>query len=322
MNFVIIGAGAVGGVVGARLQEAGYAVTFVARGAHLAAMAADGLRVESPAGTATLDVRATDDLRTVDWTAGPVALVAVKSQQLPAVLTDLASAAPPETPVVCLQNGVANEPAALRLFSRVYGVNVNCPATFLEPGVVQAWSTPVTGLLDIGRYPGGVDDVARDVAAAFRASTFDAYAVEDIMRWKHRKLLTNLRNAVDAACGPGEQNAELAARALTEGEAVLTAAARCFASRDEDRTRRADLLELGDIDGRIRGGSSTWQSLQRATGDAEADYLNGEIVLLGRLHGVPTPANAALQHVTRQLAVDHRPPGSIPAADILAQLHG
>ena len=46
-----------------------------------------------------------------------------------------------------------------------------------------------------------------------------------------------------------------------------------------------------DIDGRSRAGSSTWQSLARGTGALETDYLNGEIVLQGRLHGVPTPLN-------------------------------
>ena len=49
--------------------------------------------------------------------------------------------------------------------------------------------------------------------------------------------------------------------------------------------RRGDLLRLGPVGGRERGGGSSWQSLARGSGTIEADYLNGEIVLLGRLHG-------------------------------------
>ena len=67
------------------------------------------------------------------------------------VLDALVPVAPPDLPVVCAQNGVDNERQALRRFGNVYGVHVMCPATFLEPGVVQDNSSPISGLLDIGR---------------------------------------------------------------------------------------------------------------------------------------------------------------------------
>jgi len=75
---------------------------------------------------------------------------------------------------------VANEPAALRMFPNVYGVSVACPTSHLRPGVVQAWSTPVTGLMDSGRYPTGIGGVSEAVAANFRAETFSSYPVQDI----------------------------------------------------------------------------------------------------------------------------------------------
>jgi 2-dehydropantoate 2-reductase len=58
----------------------------------------------------------------------------------------------------------------------------------------------------------------------------------------------------------------------------------------------------------------------RQTGNIEADYLNGEIVLLGVLHDVPTPVNALLQRLSNQLAATRTPPGSMTEADILALL--
>jgi len=235
-------------------------------------------------------------------------------------LNELAVVAPPETPIVCLQNGVANEPAALRVFPNVYGVSVACPTSHLQPGVAQAWSTPVTGLLDVGRYPTGIDHVSEAVAADFRAATFSSYPVQDIRLWKNRKLLTNLGNAIEAVCGPHERQGPLGDLLLAEGEAVLSAAGFEAATAEEDRDRRADLLQLGTIAGQTRPGGSSWQSLRRATGDIETDYLNGEIVLLGRIHGVATPANELLQRLARDLAVTRDAPGATPAAAILERL--
>ena len=73
------------------------------------------------------------------------------------------------------------------------------------------------------------------------------------------------------------------------------------------------------IDGQRRPGGSTWQSLARGR-PVEVDYLNGEIVLLGRLHGVPTPVNELLQHATHDAVTTRTPPGSIPAAELLTTL--
>ena len=320
MGYVVFGAGAIGAVVGGRLSQAGCEVTLIARGAHLEALQERGLRLESPDGSETTHLSAVGGPDQVDWRTNPVVLMAVKSHQSLGALSALAAAAPPETPIVCLQNGIANEPAALRRFPNVYGVSVACPASHVEPGVVQAWSTPVTGLLDIGCYPTGTDSLSERVAADFRAASFSSYPDEAIGRWKNRKLLTNLGNAVEAVCGPQERLGPLGELLLAEGEAVLSAAGLEAASAQEDKDRRADLLQLGVIGGQTRPGGSSWQSLRRGTGDIETDYLNGEIVFLGRMHGVATPANAMLQQLARELAITRTAPGSIPVSTILERL--
>ena len=84
-------------------------------------------------------------------------------------------------------------------------------------------------------------------------------------------------------------------RLCDEGRAALVAAG--IEHHDEvvdDIGARWELLDIKAIGGRERGGSSSWQSLARGAGTIETDYLNGEIVLLGRLHGVPTPLNEAI----------------------------
>jgi 2-dehydropantoate 2-reductase len=178
--------------------------------------------------------------------------------------------------------------------------------------------------LDLGRYPHGSDRVSHSVSRDLAAATFNSLVVDDIRRWKHRKLLTNLGNAVEAVCGPGArsspQAATLVATLVAEGEAALVAAGLDAATTAEDRARRGDLLRLGAIAGRTRQGGSSWQSVHRGTGNIETDYLNGEIVLLGRIHGVPTPANELIQSLARGFVASGRAPGSVSAASIIDQL--
>jgi 2-dehydropantoate 2-reductase len=318
MRFIVYGAGGIGGVIGGRLAEAGHPVTLIARGAHLAAIRDRGLRVESPDRVVTLPLPAVADPRVLTFADGDVVILAMKGQDTAAALEALRDAEGADAvALVCAQNGVANERAALRRFANVYGMCVMCPTSHLEPGVVQAHSAPITGILDVGRYPDGRDDVARLVAAALSESTFVSEPREDIMRWKHQKLLMNLANVVEAACGSDARGAEAAVRAKDEGIAVYRAAGIVCASDEEDRERRGNLLTMHPIDGQKRGGGSTWQSLARGSPSIETDFLNGEIVLLGRLHGVPTPVNERLQRLGRELAASGAAPGSLRAEDLL-----
>jgi 2-dehydropantoate 2-reductase len=317
MRFVVYGAGAIGGVVGARLAQGGHDVALIARGRHREAIASAGLRLDTPDGSAVLHLPVAQHPGEVDWHDDDVVLLSVKSQDTTRALDDLEAAAG-AVPIVCLQNGVANEPEALRRFADVYGATVNCPTAFLEPGVVTAYSSPVTGVIDVGRFPRGVDDVARTVRAALASSSFSSQPVGEVRRWKYRKLVTNLGGVVEAACGPAARGGDIDRMAMAEGEAVLAAAGIPVASRAEDARRRADWIRLAPVAGSPRPGSSLWQSLHRRTGTIEVDYLNGEIVMLGRVHDMPTPVNALLRRVGRELAAGARPPGSMSADELRA----
>jgi 2-dehydropantoate 2-reductase len=318
MRFVVIGAGAVGGVIGGRLHAAGSDVVLVARGEHGVVIQKEGLTLASPDGRDVLHMDCVTDVADVHWRDGDVTVLAVKSQDTVAVLQALALAVDRDTPVVCAQNGIDNERQALRLFTRVYALCVMLPAEHLEPGVVAACSAPVPGILHLGRYPSGTDEVAAAIAAALRAAGFASEARPDVMRVKARKLVTNLGNAIEALTGRAHGVGPVVRAATEEGERVLGAAGIDLASMEDDKGLRADLLSIKDIAGQgPRGGGSTWQSLARGTGSVETDYLNGEIVLLGRLHGIPTPVNEALRRLTWQAARDRRPPASMSPEDLL-----
>jgi 2-dehydropantoate 2-reductase len=311
-RFVVYGAGAVGGLVGARLSAAGEEVLLIARGAHGEAIGRDGLAVESAEGRKVYHLPVAGEPQDGLLRAGDVVLLGMKSQDTTEALSALRRVAPPSTPVVCLQNGVDNERAALRLFSEVYGVCVMCPSGHLEPGVVQAFSSPVPGLLDVGRYPSGTDTHTSTLAGAFRSAGFDSLERTDIMRWKYCKLLRNLGNAVAALFPPGDRP-EIDRMAREEAVACLAAAGIDHASTDEDDQRRGDIMRVRPLGEGPRPGSSSWQSLHRGTGSIESDYLNGEIVLLGRLHGIPTPVNARLQALADRAAVTGAAPESLTA---------
>jgi 2-dehydropantoate 2-reductase len=105
--------------------------------------------------------------------------------------------------------------------------------------------------------------------------------------------------------------------AVAEAEQVFLAAGIDPVTEAEDEVRRGDLLQLRPVAGEPRAGGSTWQSLQRGSG-VETDYLNGEITLLGRLHGVPTPTNAALQRLMREAASRGDAPGTMAPAQLLS----
>jgi 2-dehydropantoate 2-reductase len=78
-------------------------------------------------------------------------------------------------------------------------------------------------------------------------------------------------------------------------------------------------LDVQPIAGRPRAGSSTRQSLTRGAPTLETDYLNGEISLIGRLHGVPTPVNDALCVLSDRHLRERRPPQTLPAEEVLAR---
>lgn len=241
----------------------------------------------------------------------------MKSQDTELALRELAEFASPEITVVCVQNGVDNERMALRRFARVYGVVVMCPAVHLEPGVVEANAAPLRGILDLGRYPEGIDERAEALASSLRGAGYLSETRPEIMAWKHAKLLANLMNAVVALSGADAARGELGKLARSEAEHVLRTAGISFVELETLRARLAALPRTPRD-----GNNSSWQSLQRGTGTIEAGYLNGEIVLLARLHGIEAPVNALVQRMADELARTRGEPGSVPAEAVVRAVSG
>jgi 2-dehydropantoate 2-reductase len=314
MRLVVVGAGAIGGSVGGRLALAGRDVVLVARGAHGAAIRARGVVLEAPDGIAVARPPVVGSIGEIAWRAGDVVVLAVKTQDVAAAADELAARCPPDTPVACLTNGLEAERVVARWFADVHAACVWSPATYLVAGTIQQWSHPVRGVIDVGRFPDGTTRFDGELAAALRDAGFASEPRADILRWKRAKLLLNLGGALDALCGNAARSSPLAAAARAEADAVLAAASLPRAS-DAEHDARPALLSGRPIAGATRSGTSTWQSLARGR-PLETDYLNGEIVLLGRLHGVATPVNERIQRAAARAARDRIAPGSLSIEEL------
>jgi 2-dehydropantoate 2-reductase len=315
MRYIMYGAGAIGGLLGAQLYRAGFDVVLIARGEHLKAIQNNGLCIKNPAGSATLPLAAVAHPEEIEFRTDDVVFLTMKTQDTESALTDLeAATGGADLPIVCAQNGLENERLALRRFPRVYAMVLFFIGSYLEPGVIEA-GEPITGIVDGGRYPSGVDDLITRVTEDLSKAGLSSVAQERIMRWKYAKLLSIIGNTAQAIVGR-ENARELTRLCVEEGAACFKAAGFEWATEEEMRARREGVTQSrSDLPG-----TSVWQSLARGSGSIESDYLNGELVLLGRLHGVPTPANEALQRLGRRMVAENIAPGSISPADVMREI--
>ncbi len=340
-RYVIIGAGAVGGTVGAVLARAGIPTVLVARGRHAEVLATAGVTLRTPDGTFRTAVTAASRAEEVQLTQRDVLVFATKTQQLDAALRewvdqpvhgphgthDRVGTAGELLPAMTALNGVAAEEKALRYFGRVFGVCVWLPAVHLEPGEVIVRSWPVVGQFHIGRWPASIStqadaDLLTGIAETWSAAGIRVRVPDDVAPWKYNKLLRNLGNSVGALAAEPDETRAMVAAVRREGETVLRHAVIEFVAFETSTAARADGPTIRPVPGWNAGPSnSTWQSLSRNTGNVETDFLNGEIVRLAHRQGISAPLNAALARAAREAVRNGSGPGRYSAAQ-LAELLG
>jgi 2-dehydropantoate 2-reductase len=336
---VIIGAGAIGGTLGALLARAGAATLLVARGRHAEVLAIAGMTLRTADGTFHTPVPAASGPEHVRLTDRDVLVFATKTQQLDAALqewvdqpvfgpngpNDLVGTAGECLPAMTALNGVAAEEKALRYFRRVFGICVWLPAVHLEPGEVIVRSWPVAGQFHIARWPASIStqddaDLLSGLAETWTAAGIRVRTPDDVAPWKYNKLLSNLGNAVGALAAEAADTSAVVAALRSEGENVLRQAGIEWVSFEASTAARADGPTVRAVPGRNTGASnSTWQSLSRNTGNVETDFFNGEIVRIAHRHGITAPLNAAVACAARSAVRNGVGPSRYSAAE-LAQL--
>lgn len=316
MRVIVYGVGAIGGTIAARLSLQGTEVIGIARGQMLSAInGAGGLTLLSHAGRQLATFPCVSGPSEIQWRADDITILTMKSNDTAAALAALHAAGADQQPVICAQNGVANEPMALRYFPNVYGMVVMMPAEYLDPGVVISPALPKFGLFDLGRYPEGVDDRLDPLISAFNKAGFVAEMHPEVMAGKYGKLRVNLTNILGAALGLAAREGKWVAPITAEADAVFAAAGIKFYDVDMNHPRRK-VMKRTPIEGITLHGSSSVQSLLRGTGSIETNFLNGEIVLLGRQHGIPTPINEIFVSISQEMVRDKSAPGSFPVAEV------
>ena len=295
MKIAMMGSGGVGGLFGGRLAKAGCDVTFIARGAHLAALREQGLMLENePQGNIHVpQVKATDDPAQV----GPVDLVilSVKLWDTEAAAKQVAPMVGPDTAVLSLQNGVIKDEIMRRVFGdkAVMGgvcyvaTHISKPGTIHQTGTMQR--------IVVGEYDGSVSKRVKDLHEALVQSGVTAELSTDVRRsiWEKYVFLVGLSattTSMRRTLGPVRSNPQT--RAFLQdlmAEVVAVGRAHGVALTDEfagSRMAFADSLPADMT-------SSMHHDLEKGN-RLEVDWLSGGVVKLGREKGVPTPCNRAV----------------------------
>jgi 2-dehydropantoate 2-reductase len=329
----MLGAGAIGGVVGGQLAKAGFDVFFVdSLRDHVEAINRDGLHLRGVHGHHVLRVPAVTDVTAVSFREDDVVVCSLKSYHTDAAMRVLRQATRLDVPIFCAQNGVRNEEMAARYFQAVHGVMVMIGAKRLVPGEVVHTSA---GPLGFGRWPSGLSDVAREVAQAVAKTDIPSYTTEEIAVHKWNKMAVNLNNATFGLLGLSGQEAQSDPEVRTwmadvydEGARVLRAAGIRFEGPPGLGSVEKRIQDLrGPATGvtvpaeeELKHRPSLWQDLYHGGGQVEADWFNGEIVRLGHAHGVSTPYSRLLLDLITEMARLRERPGRYTVRELRARL--
>ncbi len=308
MKILVVGAGAIGSLLGALLQEGGLSVHLTARPDHVAAIQARGLRVS---GAHERVVRLDVSSEIPSGLAVDAVLVTTKTYGLASAATSLARALPPR-PVLFLQNGLGILPLAQEALRKggwtdpapytVRGVN-SIPATWVGPGEVRETGAGEV-LIPVPGEAGPSAGAARLFRMLLEGAKLPVEAVPEFEREVWRKALVNAAvNPVTAVHGVpnGELLHEpyrLEALALL-GEALAVARAAGFGFTSEEVTRDFERIVRATAANR----SSMLQDLDRGR-PTEIDAISGEILREAAGYGLDLPATRAI--VARVTALSSR----------------
>ena len=313
-RIAVIGAGAVGSALGALLHRAGQNVVLVARPAHVAAIRHDGLQVDGVMGSFIASTEASETLNFQP----DLALLTVKAQDVVTVVK-ANQAFLNGVPVVAFQNGTHSDELVASILPReqILSAVVTMNAAYLLPGKV---TVAIRGNLTIGR-PFNTRDGKLEEVTHILNQAIPTRITDNIKGAHWLKLIINLNNALPAITNHTMSQVytdtylrNLAVRVMREGQRIIGRANIHLESLPEvsvGLTNLLYMLPLG-IAGRIVAKkyrrmitewplwSSTLQSILRHR-PAEIDYLNGEIVELGKRCGEATPLNTKIVELVHQV---------------------
>jgi 2-dehydropantoate 2-reductase len=294
----MVGAGGVGGYFGARLAAAGEDVTFIARGAHLAALRASGLKLQSPKGDLHLtSVNATDSTASVGRV--DVVLVTVKMYDLEAAAVTLPPLLGPDTVVVTLQNGVEAVDVIAGQMNRhhVAGGVAYVAAVITEPGTIRHTSLDalIFGELDGRRSHRLIRLEAACARAGFSARVSEHIEIDLWSKFSRLSVFSGMTAVTRSPIGVLRGDPELLALLRSACEETLRVGrARGVALPDLVMTEIMEMVDSLPYHAK----ASMLEDLERGR-RLELPWLSGAVVRLGREAGVPTPIHAFIATVLK-----------------------
>jgi 2-dehydropantoate 2-reductase len=309
MRIAIMGAGGIGGYFGAGLALGGEDVAFVARGAHLAALKKNGLRVSGKLGDIHLDkVVATDDPATLG--RADLVLVGVKLWDTAAAARAVEPLVSRCTAVVSFRNGVQKDDVLRETLgsATVFGV-CYIAAAIARPGVIA--HTGMMQRLRFGELDGRPSERTQTFLEACRRAEIDAELSTDIRRaiWEKFVFLVGLSGTTAATrrpIGPIRANPEMRAVLLDAMREVLEVGRALGVSLPADYAEN----RLAFCDGRPAEMTSSMHGDLERGARLELPWLNGAVVELGKRAGVPTPVNRVLTGILALHARDQTTGGA------------
>ncbi|MGQ0544862.1 MAG: ketopantoate reductase family protein [Betaproteobacteria bacterium] len=293
MKILVMGAGGVGGYFGARLQQAGNDVAFVARGRHLAAIRKDKLRIKSPLGDAALEVRAFEDPAAAGIV--DVVLFTVKLWDTESAGARLRPALGPSTVVIPFQNGVESIELLKRVLPEqaVMGGAAYIAARIAEPGLIV--QTGEFARLRFGPVHPAQRPMAQAFLAACQAARLAAELSDDIVRvlWEKFVLLVGVSSATAAARAPlGVVRTDPDLRWLLESalRETWSVARQRGIGLPEDFVAKL-LAQIDKLPADMK--ASMAQDLE-AGGRLEAPWLCGAVARMSQAAGLDAPVNRAV----------------------------
>jgi 2-dehydropantoate 2-reductase len=308
MKIIILGAGAIGCLVGGYLWHAGNEVVLVGRPGQVEIINKNGLKLITPLHDHILKIPAVTSLNQVNISPNNVTFLCVKGQDTEQALFELKSVVK-NIPVLCMQNGVRNEEIAARHFSKVYGAMLRIGAEYLKNGEIVARSYP-PGLIILGCYPEGTDSLAVQISEKLHMAGFWVKLSDTIMAYKWGKLRSNLDNVVHAITNTTGAEVESIVKATKrELDELLKEAGIHLISQAEVAREWPEIIAPEQFDANRRIRNSTWQSFTRKQGSVETEFLNGEVVRLAKKLGRLAPLNEKLTQIAQQIAAYREQPG-------------
>jgi len=309
MTFFIIGSGAIGITLGARLSSSGFPCAMVGHNRYIKRVMDGKIPVIFDGDFHHVSIEFIKSVDDLEVNNGDVLIIAVKTYSISSLLQQLLTNVNRNSPILCLQNGIDSDLHFARYFPNTMGAVVHLSCT-LQPNMVVRQT--INNGIGIGCISCSTKEIASFLCETLETSGIPSWIENNLMAQKRTKLLINATGAIMALHNVSIEEAFLDDYIHAKIRSIAFESAAILANlyRDEndmlglknlyetlERIQSGDLIQISQeefCNRKIQGllsYPSIWQDLEYQRGQTEIDSLNGKILELAKLFGKPAPIN-------------------------------